>query len=190
MRRNEVQSDMEWYFTWWLDELVEAGIVNDYFYESNTFSLSKAKTYPHLVVMKTKTKLVEKSLLEEHVYTPDFLIEWNESNLNKFFRIIHDDTCSTKCPFFAIRSSKDGKVYTFIEVKGDFDKNNMTRLFRITQKWLYDKYNLYVELLKIPSLFKRTFVPDRYRYTDKTMQPRSLNFKPVTLNEYLIKLDI
>jgi hypothetical protein len=190
MNRNEVRSDEEWVFSWWLDELYVHGIINRYMYESNTFTLSKAKTYPHLVIMKTKTKLTEKSLLEEHVYTPDFLIEWNEKYLNRFFRIINDETCTAKCPFFAIRSTKDNKAYTFIEVKGDFDRNNMSRLFKITQKWLYDKYGLYVDLLKLPSLFKRTWVPDRWITTNSTHQPRSINFKVITLNEYLMKLDI
>jgi hypothetical protein len=190
MKRNEVRSDEEWYFSFWLDELVSIGIVKRYMYESNTFTLSKAKTYPHLLIMKTKTKLTEKSLLEGHEYTPDWCIEWSEEYLNRFYRIINDETCTVKCPFFAIRSTKDGKPYTFIETKGSYDANNMIRLFRITQKWLYDKYGLYVELLKIPDLFKKTWVPDKYRYTNKTMQPRTINFKAITLNEYLIKLDI
>ncbi len=190
MNRNEVRSDEEWYFSWWLDELVKIGIINRYLYESNTFILSNAKSYPHLLIMKTKTKLTEKSLLEEHVYTPDFLIEWNEKYLNRFFRIINDETCTVKCPFLAVRSTKDGKAYTFIEVKGDFDRNNMTRLFKITQKWLYDKYGLYVDLLKLPTLFKRTWVPERFLKTNSTNQPRSINFKINTLNEYLMKLDI
>jgi len=154
MKRNEVRSDEEWYYSWYLDELVNIGIINRYMYETNTFTLSKAKSYPLLTIMKTKTKLTERSLLEEHVYTPDFLIEWNEEYLNRFYRIINDETCTVKCPYFAVRSTKDGKPYTFIEVKGDFDRNNMTRLFKITQKWLYDKYGLYVDLLKLPTLFK------------------------------------
>jgi hypothetical protein len=190
MKRNEVRSDEEWYFSFWCDELINAGIINRYMYESNTFTLSKAKKYPLLIVMKTKTKLSEKGLLEEHVYTPDFLIEWNEGYLNRFFRIINDETCTAKCPFFAIRSTKDNKAYTFIETKGNYDANNMTRLFKITQKWLYDKYNLYVDLLKIPDLFKKTFTPERYKFTNSTMQPRTINFPVRTLNEYLIKLDI
>jgi hypothetical protein len=190
MNRNECRSDEEWMFSWYLDELVSIGIVNRYMYESNTFTLSKAKTYPLLVIMKTKTKLIQKSLLEEDTYTPDWLIEWNEKYLNKFFRIINDETCTVKCPFFAIRSTKDNKAYTFIETKGDFDRNNMSRLFKITQKWLYDKYGLYVELLKLPSLFKRTWTPNRYLKTNSTNQPRSINFKTITLNEYLMKLDI
>lgn len=186
----EYRSEEEKYFSWWLDELVSIGIVNRYMYESNTFTLSKAKSYPLLTIMKTKTKLVEKSLLEGHEYTPDWCIEWNEQYLNRFFRLINDETCTVKCPFYAIRSTKDNKPYSFFETKGSFDRGNMTRLFRITQKWLYDKYGLYVDLLKIPDLFKKTWTPDKYLKTNKTGQPRTINFPVRSLNEYLIKLDI
>lgn len=190
MSREDVESDGEWYYSWYLDELKEIGIINRYLYESNTFTLSKAKTYPIKRVMKTKVKIDQLSLLQEHVYSPDFLIEWNEKYLNKFFRIINDEECTAKCPFFAIRSTKDNKPYTFIECKPIFDQNSMQRLFRVNQKWLYDKYNLYVQLCIIPNFFNSTFTPGKYFLTDKTNKPRTLKYTPITLNEYLIKLDI
>jgi hypothetical protein len=188
MKRNEVRSDEEWYFTWWLDELIKKGIVNKYMYEGNIFTLSKKKYYPLLVEMKTKSKYSDKVLLEEHTYTPDFLIEWNEEYLNRFFRIINDITCTTRCSFFAFRSKRNNKPYSFIEIKGNFDASNMTRLFRITQKWLYDKHNIYVDLLKIPDLFKKTWTPARFCFTNITMEPRTINFPIRMLNDYLIKL--
>lgn len=190
MNRNDVESDGELHYSWYLDELKEIGIINRYLYESNTFTLSKARVYPILEIKKTKTKIKELSLLQEHVYTPDFCIEWNEKYINKFFRVIDDATCTVKCPFFAVRSTKDNKPYTFIEVKPIFDQNNMTRTFRLSQKWLYDKYSLYVQLCVIPTFFERTFTPARYLFTDATMKPRTLKYTPITLNEYLIKLDI
>jgi len=190
MNRDAFQSDGEWYFSFFLDELYVHGIINRYMYESNTFTLSKAKSYPVLEIKKTKTKLKQLSFLQEHVYTPDFLIEWNEDYLNKFFRLINDETCTVKCPFFAVRSTKDGKAYTFLETKPQFDQNNMTRLFRLSQKWLYDKYGLYVQLCVVPDFFGKTFTPAKFFMTDKTMKPRTLKYTPITLNEYLMKLDI
>lgn len=161
-------------------------------YEPSTFTLSETKWYPILRQLKTKTKVDKLSLMDEHKYTPDFLIEWNEEYLNKFFRLINDETCARKCPFFASRGKKNNKPYTFIETKGIFDANNMTRAFRLSQKWLYDKYDLYVQLCIIPDMFQKVFTPQRYLLTYKTMKPRTLpkNYKLLTLNEYLIKLDI
>lgn len=190
MKREDVQSDGELHLSWMFDELYNAGIIKRYLYESNTFTLSRARTYPILEIKKTKTKLKKLSFLQEHVYSPDFLLEWDEKYLNKFFRIIEDDTCTVKCPFFAIRSTKDNKPYTFIECKPVFDQNSMSRLFRINQKWLYDKYGLFVQLCIVPTIFEKMFTPDRFRLTDKTMQQRTLKYEPITLNEYLIKLDI
>jgi hypothetical protein len=190
--KNTYRSDEELYFSWWLNELQHAGIIKEYMYEVSTFTLSETKWYPILRQLKTKTKVDQLSLMDEHKYTPDFLIEWNEEYLNKFWRIINDEECARKCSFFASRGKKNNKPYTFFEVKGSFDRNNMTRLFRITQKWMYDKYDLYVDLVKVPDLFQRTFTPNRFRWTAKTMKPRTLpkGYKLFTLNEYLIKLDI
>lgn len=179
------KSNEELYMSWYLNDLSANNIINRYMYESNTFTLSKAKSYPILRLLKTKTKIDELSLLQEHVYTPDFLIEWNEDYKNIFFRIIDDDTCTSKPPWFAIRSKQNNKPYTFFEVKPIFDQNNMTRCFRITQKWLYDKYGLYVELVTIPDLFKKTFVPSRYRLTDKSRQIRKINFNIRSIEEYI-----
>ena len=64
----------------------------------------------------------------------------------------------------------------------------MTRLFRVTQKWMYDKYRLYIELVILPNLFKTTFVPRRYLITDKGKQSRKINFDIKLVNEWIHKM--
>ena len=177
-------SNEEMYFEWYLNDLIKNNIVTRFLYESNTFTLSIAKKYIYTKKLITKVKPIELSLLDEHVYTPDFLIEWNTSSNGLFYRYIENEGYITKPPFFAIKSLKNGKPYTFFEVKGTFDRNNMTRLFKINQKWLYDKYGLYVHQVTIPDLFKYTFTPERYLHTDSSRQLRKINFGIKSFDEY------
>lgn len=189
MERNELLSDQELQFTWWLDALQQKGIVNKYYYESNTFTLSTAKQYPLIKKTVRKTSIVSHELLKAHIYTPDFLVEWNEDWDGIFYREILAQKYTTKPPFYAVRSTKNNKPYTFFEVKADFDRENMTRLFKISQKWLYDSKSIYVDLVLLPqSLFKKTFTPDRYLFTDKTKAPRKINFSIRRLDDYIAQL--
>lgn len=182
---DKYKSREEWYFSLWLDDLKELGIVKRYLYESNTFTLSEAKRYKQLKILITKTKIIEKSLMDSHVYTPDFLVEWNKDYDGIFYRTIDDEYYANSPPVMCTKGKKDDGHYTFFEVKPVFDQNNMTRLFRITQKWLYDKYGLYVELTIVPTLFKKTFTPKRYLFTDKATTTRTINFDIRIAEDYL-----
>jgi len=181
-------SNEELYFSWFLDDLIKHGIINRYLYESNSFILSGRKSYTYNKQLVTKVKPIRLSLLDEHIYTPDFLVEWNDDYYGIFFRDIESVNCFTKPPFFSVRSKKNNLPYTFFEVKGNFDRNNMTRLFRINQKWLYDKHGLYVHLVTIPDLFKRMFIPERYFKTDSNRQLRKINFGIKKFDEYFMWL--
>jgi len=184
MEKNEFKSSEEWYFSMYLDGLKTNNIIESYQYEPNTFTLSKPKYYPIFRQLKTKGRLDKLSLLQEHIYTPDFRVRWNEQYNHIIYRLIDDLQCRSKPPFFAIKSNQDFKPYSFFEIKGNFDYNNMTRLFRITQKWLYDKYDIYVDLISVPGIFKSTFVPERYMRTDSDRQTRKINFDIKTFNQY------
>jgi len=188
MEPNKYQSNEELYFSWWCDTLKDKGIIKRYLYESNTFKLSEPKSFIYTKKLVTKVKTLKGSLLDAHEYTPDFIIEWNTEYDGIFYRDINK-VYSHKPPYFAMQSKKNESVYSLFEIKGSFDRNNMTRLFRLNQKWLYDKYDLYVDLLIIPDLFKRTFIPDRWFYTDSGRQPRKINFGVKRFNEYFMWLN-
>ena len=74
---------------------------------------------------------------------------------------------------------------SYMEIKGVFDRNNMTRLFRQNQAWIYDKHRIFVDLFLIPKLFAKTFTPKKYLITDKTMKPRAIGFQINSVDEYL-----
>lgn len=169
-------SNEEMYFSWWLDELKEIKFLFNYergfpLYLSYPVKESFMVTYQTKKQKKNKTKIVDKHLLDGHIYTPDFII--NTLQRNFFEDILGMTLYDAQC---------------YVEVKGDYDANNMTRLFRVNQKWVYKELELMINLVKIPSLFKKTFTPARYLLTDQTMKPRKLKYKPRSLKEFLEEL--
>lgn len=99
--------------------------------------------------------------LREHCYQPDFEFEWTEEG-------------SKLLPSY-------GCLW---EVKGPFDFQNMTRLFKLNQKWMFDK-GVYVQLITPQKLFTDTFAPQRYLLTDKGKGVRKVRETYRTLNEYI-----
>ena len=161
-------SNEELYFSWWLDELVKAGPVIEY-QRGSSFSLSEPVKIWVEKELKTKTKMIEKHLMNGHIYTPDFIVLFRPSFAEKCK--IHTQT---------------GGI-SFIEVKGDYDAQNMTRLFSINKKWIYQVHGKVINLVKIPLFFEKTFTPDRYLITDKSGKPRKIKkeFVNRTLKQFM-----
>jgi hypothetical protein len=70
----EFDSQEEIDFYWWLEEAKELGYVEKWEYQPNSFELFDKATIIQEVELKTKTKKVEKSLLQSHKYTADYKI--------------------------------------------------------------------------------------------------------------------
>lgn len=163
----------------WLWELKEKNYVQliDRCY---SFKLSDAVKidYKEKKQLKTKSKEVIKQLdvLREHVYTPEFRVEWGNSFLLK----------SKENPngLFYNRDIDRGSLITYFEVKPKFDQNNMSRLFKINQKWMYDKHGIFVNLVIPEKLFKETFTPKEYLLTP-TGKPKKINWKIITCEQFL-----
>jgi len=170
----------------YIEELIEAGYVKKLERaESIRLSERLENKYTQVVEMKTKTKEVEKNqvLLEEHIYTPEFKITWSQAGSELFVDSLVGSTGKLNKPFI--------KVYgydTFIEVKPEFDQNSMERLFKINQKWVWDKHGVYINLVKPLKLFEKTFVPKKYLLT-ATGKPRVIHIPIRSLEDYLKTLD-
>lgn len=153
----QLDSKEELHVAWWLDELKEKGYIERWT-KADELELSAPL----------------KGVIREHSYTADFLLSWVDGK-----------------PFRNINTRKalidDNSSLTWLEVKPSFDQNNMTRAFKINQKWVYDKYRIYVNLVIPEKLFKQTFCPERYRLTDSGKGPRKLKESYLTLDEYIIK---
>ncbi len=177
---------MQYYF----EELQEAGFIKEIIYQPKPITLFESFTKDVLIQLKTKDKIKEKKILSEKIYTPDFKITWNDEGC-----VLHEDIGDSfhyaKLPLFF----SDHKDISYIEVKSDngFD-NNMTRLFTSrTQPWIWDKHNIFVNLIKVPRIFRDTFVPEKVRpdlYYKRNTKKNKINDKKYvweykSLNKFL-----
>lgn len=180
----QFQSDEEKYFSNWLDELKQAGFVKEWIRVVNPIPLSNSlnHTYTHTVKLKTKTKHQQKNqaILRASEYTPDFFVEWNEKALGIFFGFIGQDSKITT-PFITEASD----FSCLVEIKGDFVRHNMLRVFEDKQKFIWDKHKIYVNLASIPKLFKDTFTPEVYFFTPTGRQRQFNSWTPLTLKQFL-----
>lgn len=172
-----IESHEELWFSWYLEALKKAGYIRNYTHQVKSIILNKEMEITYIKPMKrVPDKVLKKTIIPIKVYTPDFKVEWSKekfggSILSKWF---HPNTYRDK-------------LISIIEVKGNWDQNNMTRLFKQNQAIVWDKHGVFVQLLKLPDLFKYTFTPDRYLLTNKTMKPRIIKFKTKKLDEFLLE---
>ena len=120
--------------------------------------------------------------MQGHVYSPDFSIAWAEKARKIFFNVCGSKVDLYKSPFI---TDIFYSHISIIEVKPVFDQNNMTRLFTINQKWMYQLHGVYVQKVVPVKLFEKTFTPKKYLLTDKSGKPRKLKYKPTSLEEFL-----
>ena len=200
----EFASEEERYFYWYLEELIAAGYVKSYIYQPKSFELFKPETYRHEKLLKTKLKLVTKTLFRGYTYQADFLIVWNPSS-SIFFQIISHfngrtqiDSALGSKPFVAYVSSKSGNIISVIDVKGNYSQNDAFRRFSIDQKNVWDKHKIYVQkIIPVPAitkktgklnpptaLFTATFMPKKYLYTPTGMI-RKIRFPNKPLKEFI-----
>ena len=184
-----VDSQEEIMMLMWLEELIEAGYVEK-LERAETYPLSERLEREYTVEqqLKTKAKIVTKKeiLLEEHVYTPEFKVKWSEKALHVFIDYVGNPFKVHKS---LLRFTARGELLTtLIEVKPEFDQNSMERLFKINQKWVWDKHKLYVNLVKPLKLFEKTFVPKKYLLTP-TGKPRVIHIPIRCLEDYLKTFD-
>ncbi len=121
-------------------------------------------------------------ILHGHSYTPEFIIEWDKKAMGKIFDLMISSGRYT-CPILGTHAEFIG-FHSFIEIKPMFDQNNMERLFKVNQKWMWQKHGIFVNLIKPQELFQRTFTPKEYLVTP-TGKPRKLNWKPKSIFDFL-----
>ena len=174
--KDSFKSKEELYFSWWLDEAEGKGYIAHWDYEVHSFDLSDKVTNTYTKQLKTKMKIVTETILQPHIYTPDFIIEWTDKAKGVFFGVEKQNGYHFKL---------EDDYVSYVETKGSFDSNNMTRLFSLNQKWVYQKHGVYINLAKISnkknSFFDKTFTPKRFLLTDKSGKPRALKYEPKTL---------
>lgn len=171
-------SSEEVYFLMWAYEAMELGLIKS-ITRAESYLLSEPvfEKYIEEKQLKTKTKTVDKRLeiLRGHVYTPEFKLIFSIAG-EKLFKSIVNPT-----GLFFSKTPDSWEV--MVEVKPLYDQNNMTRLFKINQKWVYTKYKEMVNLIIPETLFKATFVPKDY-LTTPTGKPRKINYEVKTIEKW------
>jgi beta-xylosidase len=184
--KSELEDDFEYY----CEELKLSGYIEAFNKFPSTKVISEPVYYKSSFIGKRKVnKTFNKTLLQRHEYTPDFTIAWNKSAKGVFFR--HwDNEESYDVPFLA-NKTKDGKYYSVIEIKPGFDMENMQRLFTINQKWIMQKFNLYVQKIIICNnercIFSDTFTPVRWMTTKKLGKAKIIKFTVRGIHQYVDK---
>jgi len=173
-------------FLYWCEELIEAGYIKKV-ERAKSYLLTSGitNTYSYVQQLKTKSKPVTKNqtILQGSSYNPDFEVTFTPLGVEKFCWQIGDNCKCDKLFINDLHFNLDNK--TTVEIKPDFDFNNMERLFRNNQKFLYEKYLVYTNLIIPSKLFQATFYPAKALLTNKTKQKKKINFVTKSLKEYL-----
>jgi len=172
----------------YFEQLKEERLIKEIIYQPEPIILSNRVVVPIHKQLKTKVKIINKPILIEREYTMDFIIIWNTRNI--FHKSISDDYYEEKLPLFFSNMNE-----SYIEVKSNsrFD-HNMKRFFLSrTQPIVWDKFNIYINLIEVPNIFKNTFIPDKilheFYYRKRTKKnnvgDKKYNFEYRTLKEFL-----
>lgn len=208
--REEEKSSSEMYFEWWLDELKDAGFVLSY-KRCDTYDLIPPFAFDVKQHYKTKEPLIKTiNVLRQIRYTPDYEVVFSKKLLAKLFCQIKGrdilDNGRENVPgniyqevlFMSADDSSEDSITLFFDVKPPNSvikfagANASSRDFPIKQRLMYSVHNIFVNKV-VPygdknCLFCKTFLPKRYKWTDKSKALRKLKdyeAKAKTLNQYL-----
>ena len=175
----------EVYIRWYLDELLEAGIIREVTYQPNAITLAPPQKYRWDEVLKTKSNTRHSQLLEGVTYTYDYRWLWN-IGFADLFTINIKTTPSfkkgEKKPCFVAQDCESR-----IDVKGNFaNRGANLREFEVKRKWLYFKTGLFVQKIIPEKLFEETFTPERYLYCNKSLKRlRTIHYRVIGLDRFL-----
>jgi len=177
------ESTGEFYFICYCLELKALGYI-ERIERGDSIILLPTITHNYSMQSKRKSTGIHKSqtILRPLLYTPDFKCVWNKKAIGKFIWLMGDNS-QYKHPLIA-HKNEDGELFTLIENKPDYDFNNKTQYFVLNQKLVYDKYKLYVNLVKPSDFFAITFTPKEYLLTS-TGKARVMKYIHRTLKEYI-----
>jgi len=189
---NLLDSNEEKYFWWWANELKDIGFIEKIELQPKPFDLSSSIKSVYDKQLKTKIKEVEETLLNKHIYTTDVKITWNKSALDIFTTLLDSRVKKTEnrsLTYIISQINENNEIISYVEVKPSFDQNNMTRLAKINQKWVWEKHGLFVNIVIPEKHFNKTFTPKKFLFTDKSGKPRKIKYKNiVTLDKLTSKL--
>jgi hypothetical protein len=191
---NIFDSNEEMYMFWWFEELQKNGYIETIEAQPKSFNLLTGLRQDYKTKYKRKEghKMTEETILNGHIYTTDFYVEWTEKAMGIFtVDLLGFERKKKGQAFEYILAQKNlltDSYYSYIEVKPVFDQNNMTRLAKINQKWVWQKSKQYINIVIPEKHFNKTFTPIRFLTTNKSKQTRKIKYKNVlTLKDFIQK---
>ena len=183
---NSLKSDEEKWFLWYCEELHKEGIVEEVT-RAETINLSE----PIYNIYQRKKSNGTRSVMLAQIYTPDFKIVWGNKTPLKLaceFGTENRPAEYALPQFFYHVDDRDRRVST-VEVKGSYIEGMESRHYSTMAKWVFQKTSVVINRIKVGNstgtVFHRTFTPERFKLTDKTLKPRKIKFIPTSLKEYL-----
>lgn len=199
MDKGIYKSSEEASFACWLTEAEANGLIESWKYEPPAYILTPPVKVLVEQQLKTKVKLVTKSLFNVHQYTADFQFKLTERGLKAFEGVFPKTYLSEPhSELFGIHRT------VLVDTKGGFANHDGGRSFSINQKLLWYRYGVLVEKITpwiapkkitakrkkaVPAkgLFVDSFVPEALRWLKNRKSP-TLNTKGVacrTIGEFL-----
>ena len=180
----------ELYMLWYLRELEEAGYISAIAMPNSMEIISAAKV-DITQKLKTKDKVVQRTLLASVDYTPDFSF-FVMNDHPKLFIDLWEPVLDLNNWNSAAFKSCNNEVLIDVKAANYGGKFGSTgRSFQINRSILWQSESRFVNKI-IPinkgvstSLFRDTFVPNRFLYTDISGKRRTINFPIRTLKQYL-----
>lgn len=200
-------NDIEMFFQWWLNEMVEAGYIKSYIREGETLIADNSISYGRIKRFKSKESKVELfNLFPEVKYTYDYRIIWDQSAEFLFYETVEEaHAFQFGKPVFVAHYATiedEAEIISYVDVKptnsvmraGGKVSSSITFPFKQRLIWMNEK--LYInKVVPIPmsgtgfssALFIKTFVPARYLITNKSGAARKINFEYINLSAFVHK---
>ena len=158
-------------FVWWLEDLKNYGFLEEYVFEPPSWTIYDTVEFDTLKPMKrVPDKVLTKTLFQKHEYTCDFELKFTDKGIEYFLGFIKKNGDEFYMDYEDLSKPLKGMEFdkhTFIEIKPDnHDYQNKTQFVSNTIKSIWNKFNVFVNLIKPEALFKKTFYPSRYFYND------------------------
>lgn len=207
MGKTEI-NDIEQYFEWWVNELLDAKYVHSYSRESEVFEVFPNYIGQRKEYLKTKEPNIKTfAILGKTTYTYDYRIVWNKdavflfyqpmdfSNPSELQTVVYKDTL-----FYAHYDKEIDKWISFVDVKPPSQAAKFSgalssyHTFPLKQAALLWFKGVYINKIiptpmknagKTIALFPNSFTPKRYLISDGGTRTRTIRFKLFTLAKYV-----
>jgi len=156
LTKDDFDSWDEHQFYLWILDGKELGLIEEAKFYPTPFVLSEEQRWTKEVQLKTKIRYDDKKLLGERVYTADAIIRFSVlfSVLFPGYELHRDkETLNTFTAWFDVKPSVNPKYL----------KYSSGKTFPLNQKWVYQKYGVYINRVMMKVLFHKTWCPHDVR---------------------------